>query len=330
MRRSNAAGLDSARHASGSAHSVENRERGERPGEGQVPGTAGALSSGPRAPLGCVGSLAERGARAIAGGPLRPVRSDQLGTSGPAGGHSALEPAGCEGSSPEAPGPREAGAGGPADPRSARSRAGTERASGPAAEPSAPPRRIAVAVSGGGRSLDNLARRAARLSPPIEIALVLADRAGIGAFAVATRHALPILRLEPASFPDRAAWSAALFAAAEAAEAELLVLAGFLRQIRLPPAWHRRVLNIHPSLLPKYGGKGYYGERVHAAVLAAGESESGCSVHFVDDRYDEGPLLLQRRVPVLPGDDVARLAERVFAAEVEALPAAIELFFRSS
>lgn len=236
---------------------------------------------------------------------------------------------GSAGSDSAALGPSDASGGG-SSPRTARSRAHTQRAGGPAPEPAAPPRRIAVAVSGGGRSLDNLARRAARMAPPIEIALVVADRPGIGAFGVAARHGLPILRLEPASFPDRAAWSAALFAAAEAAEAELLVLAGFLRQIRLPPAWHRRVLNIHPSLLPKYGGKGYYGERVHAAVLAAGESESGCSVHFVDDRYDEGPLLLQRRVPVLPGDDVARLAERVFAAEVEALPAAIELFFRSS
>lgn len=209
--------------------------------------------------------------------------------------------------------------------RSASSRAGRQRAPAPEAAPG--PRRIAVAVSGGGRSLDNLARRARQLSPPIEIALVLADRPGIGAFGVAERHGLPLLRLDPAAFPDRSAWSAALFAAAEAAEAELLVLAGFLRQIRLAPGWAGRVLNIHPSLLPKYGGKGFYGERVHAAVLAAREQESGCSVHFVDDRYDEGPLLLQRRVPVLPGDDVARLAERVFAAEVEALPAAIELFF---
>lgn len=190
-----------------------------------------------------------------------------------------------------------------------------------------PARRIAVAVSGGGRSLDNLAELASTLQPPIEIALMLADRPGIGAFAVSEKHQLPQLLIEPNRFSGRAAWSAALFAAAEAAEADLLVLAGFLRRLLLPPDWHGRVLNIHPSLLPKYGGQGFYGNRVHAAVLAAGDTESGCTVHYVDDHYDQGPPLLQRRVPVLPNDDVAQLAARVFAAECEALPTAIELHF---
>jgi phosphoribosylglycinamide formyltransferase-1 len=190
-----------------------------------------------------------------------------------------------------------------------------------------PTRRIAVAVSGGGRSLDNLAELAGTLQPPIQIALMLADRPGIGAFAVAEKHQLPQLLIEPNRFSGRAAWSAALFAAAEAAEAELLVLAGFLRRLLLPPDWHGRVLNIHPSLLPKYGGQGFYGNRVHAAVLAAGDTESGCTVHYVDDHYDQGPPLLQRRVPVLPNDDVAQLAARVFAAECEALPTAIEHHF---
>ena len=92
-----------------------------------------------------------------------------------------------------------------------------------------------------------------------------------------------------------------------------------------PGAWRGRVLNIHPALLPKYGGKGFYGDHVHAAVLAAGERETGCTVHLVDDQYDHGAHLLQRRVPVLPGDDVHTLAARVFEAEKEALPEAIRL-----
>jgi phosphoribosylglycinamide formyltransferase-1 len=87
------------------------------------------------------------------------------------------------------------------------------------------------------------------------------------------------------------------------------------------------VINIHPALLPKFGGKGYYGDRVHAAVLAAGEDVTGCTVHYVTNEYDAGPPLLQRRVPVKPGDDVHTLAARVFEEEKAALPEAIALHF---
>jgi phosphoribosylglycinamide formyltransferase-1 len=117
------------------------------------------------------------------------------------------------------------------------------------------------------------------------------------------------------------------FTAAEVARADLVVLAGFLRLLVIPEGWIGRVLNIHPALLPAFGGKGYYGDKVHAAVLASGASETGCTVHYVTNEYDKGPILLQRKVPVLPGDDVHTLATRVFEAEKLALPEAIREHF---
>jgi len=96
--------------------------------------------------------------------------------------------------------------------------------------------------------------------------------------------------------------------------------------LRIPPAWEGRVMNIHPGLLPDFGGQGMYGDRVHRAVLEAGVPESGCTVHFADNVYDHGPILVQRRVPVLEGDTPDRLAARVFEAECEAYPEAIALF----
>jgi phosphoribosylglycinamide formyltransferase-1 len=120
-------------------------------------------------------------------------------------------------------------------------------------------------------------------------------------------------------------FSARAFAELDARRVDLACLAGFLRLLAVPPRWSGRVINIHPSLLPSFGGKGFYGDRVHAAVLAAGVAETGCTVHFVDDQYDHGTPILQRRVAVLPGDDVHTLAARVFEAEREALPEAIRL-----
>ena len=90
-----------------------------------------------------------------------------------------------------------------------------------------------------------------------------------------------------------------------------------------PQKWAGRVLNIHPALLPQFGGKGFYGHKVHEAVLASGARESGCTVHFADHQYDTGAIILQRKVPVLAGDTADALAERVFQAECEAYPEAI-------
>jgi len=185
--------------------------------------------------------------------------------------------------------------------------------------------RLALLVSGGGRSLENLVALTRRGELAAEVVLALSDRPGIGALERCARLGIPALVLDYKALGGAAGFSARVFQELERREVTLCVLAGFLRLLQVPPAWRGRVLNIHPALLPKFGGQGYYGERVHAAVLAAGERESGCTVHLVDDQYDHGAHVLQERVPVLPGDDVHSLAARVFEAETRALPAAIRL-----
>ena len=111
-------------------------------------------------------------------------------------------------------------------------------------------------------------------------------------------------------------------------DCDLVLLCGYIRLLPIIPDFEGRVLNIHPSLLPDFGGKGMYGEHVHRAVIEAGRTESGCTVHLCDNEYDNGRVLIQARVPVLSNDNVTSLAARVFAAECEAYPAAIHLRWR--
>lgn len=178
--------------------------------------------------------------------------------------------------------------------------------------------RVAVAASGGGSNLEALVR-ALGPAAPARVILVLSDRAGSGARARAARHGVPsTLLAHPA---DPAEWLAAL----ERHDVDLLVLAGYLK---LVPAgvverYRGRIINIHPALLPGFGGRGMYGRRVHQAVLASGARESGASVHLVDEVYDRGRVLAQARVPVLPGDDPDTLAARVLEAEHRLLPAVV-------
>jgi phosphoribosylglycinamide formyltransferase-1 len=122
-----------------------------------------------------------------------------------------------------------------------------------------------------------------------------------------------------------------MLAALDSADIDLIALAGYLRLI--PPAvikrYPQRIVNIHPALLPDFGGRGMYGLNVHKAVLAAGETESGATVHFVDEHYDEGDIIAQARVPVLPDDTPETLAARVLTVEHELLPNALERLARS-
>jgi len=185
--------------------------------------------------------------------------------------------------------------------------------------------RIAVLASGGGRSLENLAKEIAAGRLAADLVLVLVDRASAGALERAERLGIPGKLLPYTDFGQPAAYAEAVFEVLEAARVDLVVLAGFLRLLPPPAGWGKRVINIHPSLLPKFGGKGFYGERVHRAVLAAGELESGCTVHFVDDQYDHGAPILQRKIALLPGETPESLAQRVFEEEKLALPEAIRL-----
>lgn len=187
------------------------------------------------------------------------------------------------------------------------------------------PLRLAVLISGGGTTLLNLADRIADGTLHAEVRLVVAsnDRAAAVGVRRAEARGLPTRVLKRREYSDAAAYSDAVFAAVRAAGAELVCLAGFLSLLVIPQDFSGRVLNIHPGLLPKFGGKGMHGRHVHAAVLAAGETETGCTVHVADNTYDTGPVILQERCPVRPGDTPESLAERVFACECRAYPEAI-------
>ncbi len=187
------------------------------------------------------------------------------------------------------------------------------------------PLRLAVLISGAGSTLANLIQRIGdgRLRG-VEIRLVISSRRQVRGVEIAREAGVTVEAIRPIDFGDEEAFSEAITAAIDRAEVELVVMAGFMRFWRLPARYEGRVLNVHPALLPRFGGKGMHGEHVHATVLAAGERESGCTVHLVDLEYDHGPIVAQRRVPVLAGDTVESLAQRVQAAERELYPEVIQ------
>lgn len=178
--------------------------------------------------------------------------------------------------------------------------------------------RVAVCVSGGGSNLQALLD-ALPEGAPARVVLVLSDRADAGALARARGAGVPAEVLS--DWRDPTEWLTRL----GRRDVDLVVLAGYLKLVPAPvvAAWRGRILNIHPALLPKHGGAGMYGRRVHAAVLAAGDAESGPTVHLVDEEYDRGPVLAQARVPVLHGDTPESLAARVLEAEHKLLPAVV-------
>lgn len=187
------------------------------------------------------------------------------------------------------------------------------------------PARLAVLLSGGGSTLANLLQRLAdgRLRGA-RIVQVVSSRQQVGGVDVARRAGLPVSIVRRRDHADERVFSDAITAAVEAARPDLVLLAGFLCHWRLPDRWRGRALNIHPALLPRFGGRGMYGRHVHAAVLASGEQESGCTVHWVDEEYDHGPIVAQMRVPVMPQDTPESLAERVGIAERELYPAVVQ------
>jgi phosphoribosylglycinamide formyltransferase-1 len=189
--------------------------------------------------------------------------------------------------------------------------------------------RLAVLLSGSGRTLENLVecRADGRLAADVE--LVVSSRGDVRGVQVAARAGIPTQVLPPAG-RSRGQWSGEIFAACRAVRPDLVVMAGFLHLLEIPADFAGRVINIHPSLLPAFGGKGFHGMNVHRAVLERGCTVSGCTVHLVDNEYDHGRILLQRTVPVLPDDSAESLAARVFAAECRALPEAITLLASAS
>jgi phosphoribosylglycinamide formyltransferase 1 len=191
---------------------------------------------------------------------------------------------------------------------------------------SRPPLRLAVLLSGGGTTLQNLidSIEAGKLSATIVV--VISSHPNAYGLVRAKRHGLQAICIPWKAYRDAGAFNVELNRTLDRFTPDLIALAGFLRIYRYAPHFHGRVINIHPSLIPAFCGHGFYGMRVHQAALAYGVKVSGCTVHFADQEYDHGPIILQRVVPVLDHDTPEDLAARVAIEERKAYPEAVQLF----
>jgi len=185
--------------------------------------------------------------------------------------------------------------------------------------------RVAVLLTGSGTTLENLFEKRDAGALDVEIVAVLSSRADAFGLERARKRSIPTHVVERKKFVLPEDFSAAIFETLAPYKPDLICLAGFMSLLKIPDAYAHRVINIHPSLLPAFGGKGYYGNKVHESVLKAGCKITGCTVHFVDNEYDQGPIVAQRSVQVLDDDTVESLAARVQAAEREIYPEAIQL-----
>ncbi|MGD9764454.1 MAG: phosphoribosylglycinamide formyltransferase [Candidatus Binatia bacterium] len=188
------------------------------------------------------------------------------------------------------------------------------------------PVRLAVLVSGSGTTLQNLLDRVAAGALSADVAVVVSSRPDVLAIQRARRAGIPATVVARKDHPDATAFNDALHAALEPYDVELVVLAGFLSLFQPRARYAGRVINVHPALIPAFCGQGFYGHKVHDAVLASGVKVTGCTVHFADDAYDHGPIILQGCVPVMDDDTAETLAARVAALERELYPQAIQLF----
>lgn len=188
------------------------------------------------------------------------------------------------------------------------------------------PLRLGALVSGGGRTVLNLVDRIEDGTLPAAIELVISSRPDVPAVGRLRKRDLEVRVAADRDFPDETRLHDAISAWLLDRHVDLVCLCGYMRWFRLDEPFRERAMNIHPALLPGFGGKGMYGPRVHRDVLASGATASGCTVHFVDDEYDHGPIILQKTCPVLPDDDEHSLAVRVFELECLAYPEAIRLF----
>ncbi len=191
--------------------------------------------------------------------------------------------------------------------------------------PNTPPLPVAVLISGSGTTLRNLIEKIDAGTLPVDIRRVISSAPGARGLQYAAQAEIPAEVIERRAFPNQDAFSRAVFDQCRAAGAKVVVMAGFLKRLTIPDDYTNRVTNIHPALIPAFCGQGMYGRRVHEAALEYGVKLSGCTVHFADNEYDHGPVILQKAVPVLDDDTPDTLAARVFEAECEAYPAALRL-----
>jgi formyltetrahydrofolate-dependent phosphoribosylglycinamide formyltransferase len=186
--------------------------------------------------------------------------------------------------------------------------------------------RVAVLLSGNGTTLQNLLDRSADGRLPAQVAVVISNHGDAFGLTRAERAGVPTAVVERRGCASREEFSQRIFGVCRQERVHLVCLAGFMQLVLIPDDFLGRVMNIHPALIPAFCGRGYYGHHVHEAVLAYGAKLSGCTVHFADNQYDHGPIIVQRPVPVLDDDTPDSLAARVFEQECEAYPEAIRLF----
>jgi formyltetrahydrofolate-dependent phosphoribosylglycinamide formyltransferase len=187
------------------------------------------------------------------------------------------------------------------------------------------PIKIAVLISGGGRTLKNLLDMAVDEGLPIDVRLVISSSAKAAGLEFARNANIDSATFLRSTYPTDTDYGNAIFDACHAADVDFVVMAGFLKFAPVPDDFAGRVVNIHPALLPAFGGAGMYGHHVHQAVLDYGAKVTGCTVHFVDNEYDHGPVIWQQPVPVFDDDTAESLAARVFSAEREAYPHVLKL-----
>lgn len=196
----------------------------------------------------------------------------------------------------------------------------------PVEKPLDHPIRLGVLISGSGTTLDNLLRKKNEGELDFEIPIVIASRSDCSGIQKAEAAGIRVEVVSRGNFTNVGEFSSTIFELMRDAKVDLVTLAGFLALIEIPEDYLFRVMNIHPALIPAFCGQGYFGHKVHEAVLDRGVKVSGCTVHFADNAYDHGPIILQQSVPVLDEDTPDTLAKRIFQVECEAYPEAIQLF----
>jgi len=186
--------------------------------------------------------------------------------------------------------------------------------------------KFGVLLSGSGRTLDNFFSHIDSGDLPAEVVVVVSSRPDALGLEKARKRGVPACCVNRKDYRDVRSFSAAVTDALRPHRPDLIVLAGFMCFYEIPDEYHGRVMNIHPALIPAFSGDGCYGHHVHEAVLNYGVKVSGCTVHFADNIYDNGPIIIQRVAPVMDDDTPDELATRVFEQECIAYPEAIRLF----
>jgi len=187
---------------------------------------------------------------------------------------------------------------------------------------------IAVFASGRGSNVEAILNAIQRGTLPARVVVLVSNKSGAGAIELARAHGIPAVHLSQQQFPGEEEYIERLLSVLSEHRADFIALAGYLKKIpsRVTERFRNRIVNIHPALLPKFGGHGMYGIHVHEAVLKAGEKISGATVHIVDEEYDRGAIVMQKAVNIAPGETPETLAARVLTIEHELYPEALRAF----